>query len=275
MSIAGELSYVRDPSHDYSAPGTYHLFLETHNNANLLGRLRKGAMTLNECAEAFLSSLGMALQRFSCLRVMEMDIRPNCVEMAVQITDARRILTAVRQDKEEWLLDRRGMTIPLFVGFVKMNSGLRINKLRGKHDVPVWTERYKVRLMTDADEIAQLCERLQASFARTRLQKQKKQKQRKPGSATSGSFASMIAVALGSMPNDQQASMLPPTAAEDGVDTMLLGRALFLPNLFLHSEDVDVAAGVAHRACMGGRAAVPRICSIGPGRIFVTASPIE
>jgi len=286
MKEAELLSYYRDPLHDYSAPGTYHLYLETEDAAKILGSMRKGIMTLNACGEVFLDTLGMTLHRFSCVRVRSLDIKPHYVEMVVEITEWRRKLTAERKDKTLWTKDRRGMTIPLFVGCIKMNSGLRINKLRKMQGVAVWTEQYKVRLMTDEAEIAELCARLDAGFAQVRLAKENaksktkkmkksKKKTTKDASLVSGSLTSLLASALGGFCSEAAGSVTYLGGQESGMDTMLLGRALFLSGLMLRpspSKDVLPESGPAPRACRGGPAQVPLICSIGPGRIVVSGS---
>ena len=288
MKEAELLSYYRDPLHDYSEPGTYHLFLETKDAAMILGSAHKGIITLKAGGEVFLDTLGMTLHRFSCLRVRSMDIKPHYVEMVVVITEWRRKLTTERKDKELWIKDRRGMTIPLFVGCIKMNSGLRINKLRKLQDVAVWTEQYKVRLMTDEAEIAELCARLDAGFAQVRLamekastkktkkvRKTKTKKTTKDASLVSGSLTSLLASALGGFCSEAAGSVTYPGGQENGMDTMLLGRALFLSGAMFRpapSKDVLPESGPAARACRGGPAQVPLICSIGPGRIVVSGS---
>jgi len=286
MKEAELLSYYRDPLHDYSAPGTYHLYLETKDAARILGSMRKGIMTLNACGEVFLDTLGMTLHRFSCVRVRSLDMKPHYVEMVLEITEWRRKLTTERKDKELWIKDRRGMTIPLFVGCIKMNSGLRINKLRKMQDVAVWTEQYKVRLMTDEAEIAELCARLDAGFAQVRLamekaksktkkMKKSKKKTTKNELLVSGTLTSLVASALGGFCSEAAGSVTYPGGQESGMDTMLLGRALFLSGSMLRpapSKDVLPESGPAARACRGGPAQVPLICSIGPGRIVVSGS---
>mgnify|MGYP001393592109 CR=1 FL=1 len=286
MKEAELLSYYRDPLHDYSAPGTYHLFLETEDAARILGSMRKGMMTLNACGEVFLDTLGMTLHRFACVRIRSMDMKPHYVEMVVEITEWRRKLTAERKDKALWIIDRRGMTIPLFVGCIKMNSGLRINRLRKMQDVAVWTEKYKVRLMTDEAEIAEVCARLDAGFAQVRLAMEKatskmkkskklKKKATKNDSPVSGSLTSLLASALGGFCSEGAGSVTYPGGPVSGMDTMLLGRALFLSGSLLRpapSKGVLPERGPGARACRGGPAQVPLICSIGPGRIVVSGS---
>jgi hypothetical protein len=57
------------------------------------------------------------------------------------------------------------MTVPMFVGFVKMHSGRQINALRGTAEKAVWTRRYQNRVLTDDSEIAAISGELQADFA--------------------------------------------------------------------------------------------------------------
>ena len=271
MNKAGILSTKRDREHHYSSPGTYHLFLETEDEAEVFGRVRRGVMTLNAFGDIFLAALAMALHRFAGVRIRAMDIEPHRVEVVVVLSGWRKVLRVFTDKVKEKLHKRRTMTIPLFVGFVKMNSAVRINGLRGVSGVAVWTRRYKCRVMTDEEEIAGLCAELDARFARVRYPAKQA-----PDAGPVVSFTSMMTSALGGVSLDGPALSGSIESPEQPFDTMLLGRMLFLSGSMLRPPPTEGGKesdeGVAEQAGRGGAATGPRIWSIGPGRIFLSGS---
>lgn len=269
MKTADMLSTKRDPKHNYSAPGTYHLFFETEEGKDVLGQIHRGRMMLNAFGEIFLTVLAFALHRFPCVHVRAMDIRPHCVEMVVVLSGWRQKLKSFVDEAKRKLNWRRTMTVPLFVGYVKMNSGRQINGQLGVCNVAVWTRRYKARVMTDEAEIAQLCAELDRRYAKVRLEVKKES-----GGEPAVSLASVLYSALGGLLNDQPSRSASLDAPEREFDTMLLGRALFLTSQMLHplseADDRESEAGVADSPGVGGRAPASRIWSVGPGKILVS-----
>lgn len=283
MNTAEILSTKRDPVHNYSAPGTYHLLFETEEWDNSLGRIYRGHMILNALGEIFLTVLALALHRFPCAHVRAIDIRPHCVEMVLVLSGwrlkLRQIIDKVKWSKLldplcKWIHFRRTMTIPLFVGYVKMNSGRQINSQRGVVNAAVWTRRYKARVMTDEAEIAQLCAELDARSAKLRLRVQ-------PESAGEPvvSMASSLISALDGILGDQPSLCAAIDAPEQRLDTMLLGRAFFLTGSMLdpvsEPDDWKSDASAADRPGEGGRSPGMRIWSIGAGRLFLSGPERE
>jgi len=267
VHTAGKLSSKRLPTHHYSTPGTYHLLLETAEDRQVLGTMRRGVMMLNTFGQVFLAVLGYTLQRFPCASIKAMDIQPSFVEMVVVLTGWRLKLRVFLEKNIEWFRDRRTMVIPLLVGYAKMNSGRRINVMNGVCNQHVWTLRYKAAFLTDEQEIAALCAELDARFQRMRLEKSEKA-DAVPEPRVS--FRSAMMAALGGPVFEEAAGDMMPPLPEQGFDSMLLGRAFFLSGAMLRPLPEEGVQGEGDRACGGGRARVPLICSIGPGKIFLT-----
>ncbi len=272
MNTTGTLSDRRLREHDYSAPGTYHLLLETDGGTATLGTKDNGVMRLNEYGEVFLSVLGMALQTFACVRIDGMDIRPRCVDLAVTITAHRKGLRALFKTYRDRWHYRRTMTLSVFVGYVKMNSARRINALRGVSGESFWTERYKARVLTDQAEIDRLCGKLESRFQRIRFSCRPES-----GAENAVTLSSALTSAFRALFNDASVMSGMIEAPEQPYDTLLLGRALFLSGSMLRpptTDDGDNEDSEQSRV-PGGRTRIPLIWSIGPGRIFLSIPPVN
>lgn len=273
MNTSGQFNDKRLPDHDYNTPGTYHLLLELAENVGALGSVCKGVMKLTRFGEMFLSVLSMALQRFSCLRIDAMDVRPRCVELVVTITRHRKpICSLFKKFCERWKY-RRTMTISLFVGYLKMNSGRLVNTDRGVSGEHFWKLGFKDRVLTDEKEIELLCAKLNTRFHRMRYSERTT-----PDADSVVSLSSVLhsglAAAFGALYSGTTLLRDIIEAPVQPYDSMLLGRVLILNNSLLRplptETDEDPYEGVAAPSASGGRAGMPLIWSVGPGRIFLS-----
>ena len=266
MTKTGQLSTRRAASVDYSAPGTFHLQLDTLDKSPAFGVERNGVTTLNDCGEILHNVIAMALHRFACVSLKSMEILPHCL-ILVLVIESRRISFRgmIAKAFSRWRI-RRLMTIPLFVGYVKMNSARRINQHLHRKSGPLWKRRYKDRLMQDDKEIAEFCAQLDANFSRIRLSKGEASGKRSVitlSSVLQSLFSGMLLDGV-LMSDAVQAPELP-------CDTMLFGRALFMPCSMLGTGAMsacDVKTGEAVPAGAGGPGA--RVRAVGPGRIFLS-----
>ena len=277
MDSKGQFNQKRLPEHDYSEPGTYHLRFDVDKHGATLGTMLGGVMTLNALGELLLGVFGAALQIFTCLRIDAMDIRPRCVELVVTITSWRKpFISQFIKFFDRWLY-RRQMTISAFAGYIKMNSGRRINTERGASGKHFWTLGYKDRVLTDKREIERVCARLDVRFRRVRcsLRPESGDTQscnKHPESLLSAVTRGLTAV-FGALFSGSGVKSGVPEAASLPYDTMLLGQALFLNSSLLQPPanvpGNDATAGQREERVLGGRTRVPLIWSVGPGRIFL------
>jgi putative transposase len=289
MTKTGQLSTRRAKWVDYSAPGTFHLQLETLDNAPAFGVERNGVITLSECGEILLNVLAMALHRFACVSLKSMEILPHCL-ILVLVIDSRRIsFRSMIVKAFSGLRIRRLMTIPMFVGYLKMNSARRINQyILHRQSGAVWKRRYKDRLMTDSREIAELCAQLDANFSRLRLSV--RDASGTPGALSLATVLQSLFVGLRFDEPPLSASVQSP---EGNCDMMILGRAFFMPSSLLNAgaesacavmngeSDPAGAGGPCRRSSADGDHAAsrcatphagPRVGVVGPGRIFLSLS---
>jgi hypothetical protein len=264
MTTTGQLSTRRAAWVDYSAPGTYHLQLDTADDAPAFGTERNGVTTLNYCGEILLNVIAMALHRFACVSLKSMEILPHCL-ILVLVIDSRRISLwrLLTKPFTSWRI-RRLMTIPLFVGYVKMNSARRINQHLHRKSGPVRTRRYKDRVMRDSEEIARFCAQLDANFSRIRLSKSEA-----GGKHEVTTLSSVLRLLFSGLLPDGARLSDALQAPEMPCDTMLFGRALFMPSSLLGSV---ATCGTATAEAIYSGAGDPglRIRSVGPGRIFLS-----
>lgn len=280
MNTPGQFSDKRRREHDYSKPGTYHLRLKVAEHSSTLGTMRKGGVILNEYGEEFLSVLGMALQVFTCLRIDAMDVRPQCVELVVTVLTWRKAFCALFKSLLHRWHYRRTMTISVFVGYLKMNSARRINKLRGVDGVRFWTLGFQDRVLTDQEEIDQLCLELNTRFHRMRCSARPvigKERAVSLSSVIASTMSSALHNVFGALSSSVPALREEMEGHSQLSGTMLLGRALFLNSSLLHpdttDDDTDLAGGDFALRASGGRTREPLIWSVGPGRIFLSGPP--
>ncbi len=271
MDSTGQFNQKRLPDHDYSEPGTYHLRFDVDKHGSTLGTMRSGVMTLNALGELLLGVLGVALQVYTCLRIDAMDIRPRCVEFVVTITSWRKpFISRFIKVFDRWLY-RRQMTISAFAGYVKMNSGRRINTERGGSGKHFWTLGYKDRVLKDQREIDRVCARLDVRFRRVRFSLRPEEGGAKVESLSSALSSGLRSVFGALYAGEAMAQV--PEAPEMPCNTMLLGRMFFLNSSLLQPltgifGNGNTVTQNGERAS-GGRTRVPLIWSVGPGRIFL------
>ena len=62
-------------------------------------------------------------------------------------------------------MERHRMTLPLVVGYFKMNTAKRINLLRGLEGVPVWQRNYYERVIRDEEEYNRVHQYIEANVS--------------------------------------------------------------------------------------------------------------
>ncbi len=262
------LSTRRVRDYDYSQPGVHHVVLETKGDAELFGSCTEGITTLSDAGRAFLDELGMALQNFPCIRIDGINIRPSAVDLKIVITEWRNRHEVPTIGTDEWNYYRRVMTLPMFMGYLKMNSGLRINTLRGTAGGVVWTRRYRARVLTDEEESQRLTEELDEKWSHVVVMPLQRSKLRRDSSLTD-----VLALRFDAAGNGSGRSGAFGMDSELLRDTMFLGRVLLLTgtqratrNMKTSRSGKTVSGGAGGMAARNG----PLIRSIGPDQIFLT-----
>lgn len=269
MKRLKELSTRRVRNFDYSKPARHLIVFKTRGDAGILGTTKNGVTTLSEAGQVFLDVLGQALQNYPCVDIHNMTIRPSEVELALEITKIRTIREMPPEDSDEWVYFRRVMTLPEFMGYLKMNSAHRINELFGKAGGEVWARRYASCIVTDQDVFKRVCTELAAEWSRVVVTPAPLEKKKKRVL----SFADVLArefggEAAGSVPRGARRGR--PSQRDEA---MFLGRVLLLTGVRRDGTASTPGKDAASRGAGAGGKAHGRgsvIRRVGPDRIFLT-----
>ncbi len=227
--------HARMRGHNYSAPGTYCLRFDTAGGEALFGEECDGVLRLNAFAEITFEKLALAVQRYPCLRLDAARFHPNALEILVTITEYRNHTAA---HPERWgnpLRARRMMTIPLLVGFLKMNSARTINSARGSAGRAVWTRRYHDCIVEDAGEIQEIRSAFNAAMRCSQLTRDK-------ANPAVRNLRTVLNDAFALFGGDH--SRVPRTEARPTSGLLMLGRAVFLRDTLLREPLAAAASPV-------------------------------
>ncbi len=260
----------RQPDYNYSTPEFYHLLLETENKANILATEKNGIVTLREAGRIFLDTVGQALQHFPCLCIHAMAIRPSAVEILLEITHWRNQSEEPERGTAEWIQWRRTMTLSVFVGYLKMNSGMQIN-VHTRSTGSVWTRRYRERVVTEIEDRETLQSELSEEWERVVIPSATLKKKK---SDMSNTFAAALHNEFGidsAVNKDLFSSEL---SSGEWREMMILGRVQLLTGVRrtgLQPADAGVLQK-RKKTSTGGkrRRRVSVIRSLGPGLLFLS-----
>ena len=139
----------------------------THQREHLFGEIVNGEMRLNEAGKIVWEVWQSLPGRYPNISLDEAVVMPNHFHgiVIVEETPGAAIhelplrgdlplrdelhKSPPPEDREAYRLARRRMTIPLVIGYLKMNSAKRINLLLNCSGVPVWQRNYYERIVRD------------------------------------------------------------------------------------------------------------------------------
>jgi putative transposase len=160
---------IRLPDFDYSLPGKYFITLITHNREPLFGEIEGGKMDLNEAGRLVEETWACLPRRYPQVETDSAAVMPDHFHGILRIKDDEQtpvIHEPVRAIHELPLREielaeqrrkqRRMMTLPLVVGYFKMNTAKRINILRGTAGKSVWRRNYFERVIRDEKEFQRI-----------------------------------------------------------------------------------------------------------------------
>jgi REP element-mobilizing transposase RayT len=150
---------LRLPDYDYSQPGAYFVTMVTYQREHLFGKITNGEMRLDDAGKIVWEVWQSLPGRYPSISLDEAVVMPNHFHGIVIIEEnpvaaIRPIAVAAihelplpPQNKEAYRLARRRMTIPMVIGYLKMNSAKRINILLNSSGVPIWQRNYYERIV--------------------------------------------------------------------------------------------------------------------------------
>jgi putative transposase len=151
---------IRLPNHDYSQPGAYFITMVTRGRENLFGEIKDGEMCLNKAGKILWEVWNSLMARYPNVTLGAAAVMPNHFHGVVIINEPVRVPVRVIHELplrvgaiyESPLRERRRMTLPLVVGYFKMNTAKRINELLYSQGIPVWQRNYYEHIIRDDED---------------------------------------------------------------------------------------------------------------------------
>lgn len=268
MQRLKKLSSRREREYNYSQPGRHHILFRTMDDAAILGTTQNGITTLSDAGNVFLDVLGQAMQNFPCIQIHGFSVRPSEVELSLEITAWRNHHAVPPVGSPEWVYHRRTMTLPVFMGYLKTNSGCSINAVLGRDGGEVWARRYSSRVVTDSQEFSEVTDELDEEWSRVVVVPLSR-----GGAKQASSFSEALAAEFGCAWRSAVEPGAISALAGQLYETMILGRVLLLTGATRGLPMAqEMRRGVIRGGGAGGMAgrqgAVIR--NVGPGRIFLS-----
>jgi REP element-mobilizing transposase RayT len=148
---------LRLPDWDYSQPGAYFVTVITRQRECLFGEIVNGKMKLNEAGQIVWDVWKSLPARYPYIAADEAVVMPNHFHGIIIVKEyppvsvtAAPVRAVHELPLQERLKERRRMTIPLVLGYFKMNSAKKINILLQSPGVPVWQRNYYERIIRES-----------------------------------------------------------------------------------------------------------------------------
>jgi len=142
---------LRLPDYDYSQPGAYFVTMVTYQREHLFGKITNGEMRLDDAGKIVWEVWQSLPGRYPNISLDEAVVMPNHFHGIVIIEENPVAVAAIHEfsphTKESYRLARRRMTIPMIIGYLKMNSAKYINILLNSSGVPIWQRNYYERIV--------------------------------------------------------------------------------------------------------------------------------
>jgi REP element-mobilizing transposase RayT len=136
---------IRLAEFDYSQPADYFITIVAHQRENLFGQIHSVEVILSEQGKIILDVWNSLPLRFPGIALGPMVIMPNHFHAIITITDASKkdhTRAVPAEQTPSSLTDRRKLTLPIILGYFKMNTAKQINLLHQTPGLPVWQRNY-------------------------------------------------------------------------------------------------------------------------------------
>ena len=155
---------IRLKGYDYSSAGEYFVTICTYARQHLFGEIIQNEMQINEFGLIAQSVWRDLPRRFDHLELDEFVVMPNHIHGILIINNDGKScgggVGAIHElpllpDEPDILLSRSGrrkMTIPLVIGYYKMNTAKQINQLRQTLGQSVWHRNYYEHIICNGRE---------------------------------------------------------------------------------------------------------------------------
>ena len=163
---------LRHPDADYSDPGAYFVTLCTQNREPLFGAVNNGEMQCNPLGNIVWGTWKHLPARFPGISIDSAIVMPDHFHGIIVIHDHTITVGAVHEPPlHPHPQPRRIMTIPLIIGYLKMNSAKRINQIRQTPGAHVWQRGYYDKILRVDKDYDSLVEYILTNPARWGMDK--------------------------------------------------------------------------------------------------------
>ena len=160
---------IRLPGYDYSQPGAYFITIVTRGRECLLGEIRDGQMHLSDAGQIVCDIWNALPARYPQIGLGTAQVMPDHFHGIINILPTPAGAASVRAIHELPLrvpqAERRRMTLPIVVGYFKMNAAKRINEILGSEGLPVWQRNYYEHIIRNATEYNRIHLYIQSNVA--------------------------------------------------------------------------------------------------------------
>jgi putative transposase len=139
---------LRLPEYNYSQPRAYFTTIVTHDREYLFGEITNGEMHLSSAGQIVWNVWSSLPDRYPQIKLGCAVVMPNHFHGIIIINDSD-IVGAIHESPlqtsplpQSPKTNRRRMTLPLVIGYLKMNSAKHINVLHESTGTPVWQRNY-------------------------------------------------------------------------------------------------------------------------------------
>jgi len=135
---------LRHPAADYSDPGAYFITLCTLDRDPLFGEIINTEMHCNPFGAILWEVWKSLPTRYPQISIDTAIVMPDHFHGIIIIHPAREVHEPPLQKPS-----RRNMSIPLVIGYLKMNTAKRINAMHNTPGIPIWQRNYFDKILCD------------------------------------------------------------------------------------------------------------------------------
>jgi REP element-mobilizing transposase RayT len=154
---------IRLKGYDYSDPRAFFVTLVTRGRECLFGEIHDGEMRLTDAGRIVWEVWDSLPSRYPQIALGNAVVMPNHFHGIVIIEQSVGAIHELPLLNTQ--IQRRRMTLPLVVGYLKMNSAKRINKILGSEGVPIWQRNYYEHIIRDEGEQGRIHLYIEANIA--------------------------------------------------------------------------------------------------------------
>jgi REP element-mobilizing transposase RayT len=143
---------LRLAGYDYSQPGAYFITLVVFRREQIFRKIENSEIKLSPAGKIVYQVWRSLPTRYPQIEIGSAVIMPDHFHGVIEVKSAAVAAIHELPQLGEIRLSRRRMTIPLVVGYFKMNVAKKVNKLFGTPGRPLWQRNYYEHVIRNEKE---------------------------------------------------------------------------------------------------------------------------